>query len=105
MRHKLYIVGTLQLYLILKLTLNNAAELKFTNAVCTSYNQSWITVQTCNLKAISRNKTGVQTVSGFYMRYEEMRAPVPSGEYLLKVNWLFDKRIQISTNVYFRVQE
>ncbi|KRG01241.1 uncharacterized protein Dmoj_GI25996, partial [Drosophila mojavensis] len=47
---------------------------------------------------------GLQTVNGFYMSYEDVRVPMPSGEYLLKINWLFEKRLQLSTNVYFRIQ-
>lgn len=34
-----------------------------TNAVCKSYNESWITVQTCRLKAVSRNVTKLNIVA------------------------------------------
>lgn len=35
---------------------------KMTNAVCKSYNESWITVHTCRLRAISRNVTKLNVV-------------------------------------------
>ncbi|KAH8302136.1 hypothetical protein KR044_003152, partial [Drosophila immigrans] len=34
-----------------------AVLFKLTNAVCESYNKSWLIVNTCRLRAISRNKT------------------------------------------------
>ncbi|XP_023035653.1 uncharacterized protein LOC111519393 [Drosophila willistoni] len=39
------------------INLNDAVEFKLTNAVCMSYNKSWVVMNTCRLKAISRNKT------------------------------------------------
>lgn len=30
---------------------------KMTNAVCKSYNESWITIETCRIRAVSRNVT------------------------------------------------
>ncbi|XP_068148010.1 uncharacterized protein [Drosophila tropicalis] len=37
--------------------MNMAAVFKFTNAVCKSYNESWVTIGHCRLRAISREKT------------------------------------------------
>ncbi|EDW57320.2 uncharacterized protein Dvir_GJ15150 [Drosophila virilis] len=37
--------------------LQEAIEFKFTNAVCESYNKSWMVIHECRLRAVSRNKT------------------------------------------------
>ncbi|XP_017124462.1 uncharacterized protein LOC108144287 [Drosophila elegans] len=147
---------------------------KMTNAVCKSYNESWVVIHYCRLKAHSRNKTslninatflepannifvkvklmkkangykpflidltidacefmrkrnnpvvkiiykmikdvstvnhtcpyvGLQTVSDFY----DIRIPVPlpTGEYLLLGDWIFDAKAQFATNVYFTFVE
>ncbi|EDW92541.2 uncharacterized protein Dyak_GE11452 [Drosophila yakuba] len=144
--------------------------LKMTNAVCKSYNQSWVVVHYCRLKAYSRSKTslninatlsepaknismhakamkkangykpflydftidacefmrrrnhpvakivwnmirnvstinhtcpyeGLQMVSDF--NPVELPIPLPSGDYLLLIDWLFDGKPQFATNVYF----
>ncbi|XP_034480072.1 uncharacterized protein LOC117785915 [Drosophila innubila] len=44
---------------------------------------------------------GPQIVDGFYLRPELLRLPFPSGEYLFEITWLFDKKPQFATNVYF----
>ncbi|XP_062136790.1 uncharacterized protein LOC133846069, partial [Drosophila sulfurigaster albostrigata] len=44
---------------------------------------------------------GSQLVQGFYLRHELLKLPLPSGEYLLAINWLFDRRPQFKTDVYF----
>ncbi|KAH8377719.1 hypothetical protein KR093_006801, partial [Drosophila rubida] len=33
-----------------------AVVFKFSNAICESYNQSWVVIHTCRINAISRNK-------------------------------------------------
>ncbi|EDX08556.1 uncharacterized protein LOC6736070 [Drosophila simulans] len=145
-----------------------------TNAVCKSYNQSWVVIHYCRLKAYSRTKTslnvnatfvepakkislhlklmkkangykpflvdytfdacefmkrhnhpvtkivwniirnvstvnhtcpyeGLQVVSDFHNI--EVPVPLPSGEYLILFDWLFDLRPQFATNVYFTYSE
>ncbi|KAH8402056.1 hypothetical protein KR009_009509, partial [Drosophila setifemur] len=147
---------------------------KMTNAVCDSYNKSWVVFHYCQLKAYSRNKTslnvnatflqptnniflnvklmkkangykpfpvdytfdackfmrrryqpvgkiiwnliknvstvnhtcpyvGLQTVSDFYNI--EVPLPLPSGEYLLLLTWIFYGKPQFATNVYFTFVE
>ncbi|XP_034102105.2 uncharacterized protein LOC117566668, partial [Drosophila albomicans] len=44
---------------------------------------------------------GPQLVKGFYLRHELLKLPLPSGEYLLAITWLFDRRPQFKTDVYF----
>ncbi|KAH8401119.1 hypothetical protein KR009_003139, partial [Drosophila setifemur] len=147
-----------------------APYVKMTNAVCESYNKSWVVIHYCQLKAYSRNKTslninatflepanniylkmkmmkrangykpfladytidackfmrrryqpfakivwnmikdvstvnhtcpymGLQMISDFYK--VQIPLPLPSGEYLLLLNWIFDGKPQFATNVYF----
>ncbi|EDV57005.1 uncharacterized protein LOC6548099 [Drosophila erecta] len=147
---------------------------KMTNAVCKSYNESWVVIHYCRLKAYSRTKTslninatfiepakkihvhakmmkrangykpflfdytldaclfmrrrnqpfakiiwnfirnvstvnhtcpyeGLQMVSDFHRI--EVPVPLPSGEYLLLLDWLFDLKPQFATNVYFTYVE
>ncbi|KRG02345.1 uncharacterized protein Dmoj_GI25985 [Drosophila mojavensis] len=57
MRKVFVILVIVKLWLVLILITNNAALLKLTNARCTVYNESWVKVNVCRLKAISRNKT------------------------------------------------
>ncbi|XP_023177090.2 uncharacterized protein LOC111603644 [Drosophila hydei] len=172
----LFTVGILQVCFILNFSLNNAAQVKFTNVVCNSYNKSWMLIHRCHLKAINRNKTvlnfngtvlhpanditvesqfslkangykpwlykpkfdvcrflkkpynpivilaynlvknftnfnhtcpyvGSQIVDGLHILYDTVPVPWPSGEFLLEIDWLFEKRLQFSTNVYFTVVE
>ncbi|KAH8299895.1 hypothetical protein KR044_007357, partial [Drosophila immigrans] len=37
--------------------LQNGVVFKLTNAVCESHNKSWVTIETCRLHALQRNKT------------------------------------------------
>ncbi|KAH8346379.1 hypothetical protein KR084_008730, partial [Drosophila pseudotakahashii] len=147
---------------------------KLTNAVCGSYNKSWVSVHYCRLKAYSRNKTslnvnltlsepayniflhlkmlkkasgykpflfdytfdacefmrrrnqpfakivwnmikdvstvnhtcpymGLQAVSDFHR--VEIPVPLPSGDYLLLWDWIFNGKKQFCTNVYFNFVE
>lgn len=39
-----------------------AFRLKFTNMICESFNNSWVTYKECRLRAISRNKTTLNAV-------------------------------------------
>ncbi|KAH8263263.1 hypothetical protein KR044_006512, partial [Drosophila immigrans] len=49
---------------------------------------------------------GDQIIKGFYLRPELLLGlPVPSGEYLLTMTWLFNKKRQFCTNVYFEFTE
>ncbi|EDW92539.2 uncharacterized protein LOC6532050 [Drosophila yakuba] len=156
------------------LVCGEAPFVKMTNAVCKSYNQSWVVVHYCRLKAYSRSKTslninatfiepannisvhaktmkrangykpflfdftidacefmrrrnhpvakivwnmiknvstvnhtcpyeGLQMVSDFH--HIEVPIPLPSGDYLLLIDWLFDGKPQFATNVYFTFVE
>ncbi|KAH8401120.1 hypothetical protein KR009_003140, partial [Drosophila setifemur] len=151
-----------------------APYVKMTNAVCESYNKSWVVIHYCQLKAYSRNKTslninstileaahnifvkmkmmkrangykpflidytidacqfmqrrnqpfakivwnmikdvssinhtcpyvGLQTVSDFHRL--EFALPLPTGDYLLLLTWIFDGKPQFATNVYFKFIE
>ncbi|XP_043863251.1 uncharacterized protein LOC122756795 [Drosophila mojavensis] len=55
MRSTLFAVSLLQFSFMLQFS--NAGQCKFTNAVCKSHNESWVTVDMCRLRAINRNKT------------------------------------------------
>ncbi|XP_046865371.1 uncharacterized protein LOC111519222 [Drosophila willistoni] len=48
---------------------------------------------------------GPQLVEGFYLKPELLRLPLPTGEYLLEITWIFDNRPQYFTNVYFEFVE
>ncbi|EDW34598.1 GL21491 [Drosophila persimilis] len=48
---------------------------------------------------------GSQIIKDFYLRPELMRLPVPTGDYLLAVQWYFDKRPQFETNVSYTFVE
>ncbi|XP_043645034.1 uncharacterized protein LOC122614537 [Drosophila teissieri] len=172
MEQRIVILGVL--LIVAFLVCSEAPFVKMTNAVCKSYNQSWVVVHYCRLKAYSRTKTslninatfvepakeisvhfkmmkkangykpflfdytfdaclfmrrrnhpvakmvwnlirnvstvnhtcpyvGLQMVSDFHRI--EVPVPLPSGEYLLLLDWLFDLRPQFSTNVYFTFVE
>ncbi|XP_026836489.1 uncharacterized protein LOC6548068 [Drosophila erecta] len=160
--------------LVAYLGCGEAPSLKMTNAVCKSYNQSWVVFHYCRLKAYSRTKTslnlnltftepannisvhvksmkkangykpflfdftldacefmrrrnhpvakiiwnmirnvstvnhtcpytGLQMLSDFHNA--EIPVPLPSGDYLLLIDWLFDGKPQFATNVYFTYVE
>ncbi|KAH8376923.1 hypothetical protein KR093_002266, partial [Drosophila rubida] len=154
-----------------------AVIFRFTNAVCKSHNQSWVTINKCRLRAIGRNKiafylnasflhpthnifleaqvlkkasgykpwlikysldccrflkktynpiavivynlyvefsninhtcpfVGDQIIDGFYLKHELLLGlPLPTGEYLLEMNWIFYKKLQFITNLYFQFTE
>ncbi|XP_017055658.1 uncharacterized protein LOC108097696 isoform X2 [Drosophila ficusphila] len=153
-----------------------AVVFKMTNAVCESYNKSWVEFGVCRLRAVNRNKVclnvdvnllhpannvmvkaqlmkrangwkpwlysvnfdacqfakrrnnalirlvwdlfkefstinhscpydGLQQVKDFYLRSEKLPGPIPTGEYLLLMDWIFDKKPQAATNVYFTFVE
>lgn len=51
-----------------------------TNAICESYNQTWVTIATCRLRAVERNKTVLnvdltllQPVKSITMRLQVLR--------------------------------
>ncbi|XP_062139660.1 uncharacterized protein LOC133848205 [Drosophila sulfurigaster albostrigata] len=54
---KKFIIFGILVWITLNLSCNDAVVFKFTNAVCESYNKSWIVINHCRLHAISRNKT------------------------------------------------
>lgn len=171
-----------------------------TNAICKSYNESWVTIQTCRLKAVNRNITkfnfsgtflhpaydigikgeifkkangykpwlfkadidvcrfvkrpynpiaiivfrlfkdftnfnhkcphvvsiniftyvffrqsfficstnptfeqGTQIVDGLYLQFNLLPHSIPTGDYLLSLTWLLDKRPQFFTDVYLEI--
>lgn len=173
-----------------------AAHCKMTNAVCESSNKSWVVIEQCRLRAVSRNMTtlniianflqpahniqlllqlkkkangykpwlfdysidacafmrkqrhpvyklfwliirdfstinhscpyevseagewaeltsisqyqhlqGRQVLKDFYYDPSNLTLPVPSGDYLLLLTWLFDNRKQFVTNVYFNFHQ
>ncbi|XP_034102093.1 uncharacterized protein LOC117566658 [Drosophila albomicans] len=51
-----FILVLLQL-ILLNLNYHDAVEFKFTNFVCENYNESWVTLNECRLRAVSRNRT------------------------------------------------
>ncbi|KAH8302574.1 hypothetical protein KR044_008387, partial [Drosophila immigrans] len=148
-----------------------AVIIKFTNAVCESFDKSWININNCRLRAINRNKTvfnlnitllhpsnnifvnmqvfkkangykpwlfkftldvckfqrklynptailmynvmkeytnmnhscpyvGDQILDGLYIRPELLRLPIPTGEYLIAGDWLFNNKKRLIVNVY-----
>ncbi|EDW36333.1 GL16732 [Drosophila persimilis] len=48
---------------------------------------------------------GPQIVKDFYLRPELLRVPMPTGDYLLALQWYFDKKLQFDTNVSFTFVE
>ncbi|XP_034664391.1 uncharacterized protein LOC117898833, partial [Drosophila subobscura] len=48
---------------------------------------------------------GPQIVKDFYLRPELLRLPMPTGDYLLTVKWLFNRKPQFDTNVSFTFVE
>ncbi|EDW31756.1 GL10784 [Drosophila persimilis] len=77
----------------------DAVVFKYTNFVCESYNQSWFVFHNYRLKA------GPQIVEDFYLRPELLRIPMPTGDYLLALQWNIDKKINFDTNVSFTFVE
>ncbi|XP_022226539.2 uncharacterized protein LOC111076826 [Drosophila obscura] len=48
---------------------------------------------------------GPQIIKDFYLRHELLGVPMPTGDYLLSLQWLFDKKLQFDTNVSFAFVE
>ncbi|EDW01590.1 GH20372 [Drosophila grimshawi] len=44
---------------------------------------------------------GKQMLKDLYVTPKDFRLPLPNGEYALLLTWIFDKKPQASTNVYF----
>ncbi|KAH8397282.1 hypothetical protein KR215_011655, partial [Drosophila sulfurigaster] len=44
-------------------------------------------------------------IKGFHITAANIGLPLPTGEYLLLMKWIFDKKIQITTKVYFTFTE
>ncbi|EDW60092.2 uncharacterized protein Dvir_GJ21293 [Drosophila virilis] len=155
--------------LLILLALNlcyNAVNFKFTNLVCGHFNESWIGVNQCRLRALSRNMTTLnlnlsllystgrnvqvkgqlfQKASGYkpwlykvtidacrflkkpyhplailvYKMFrdysnlnhtcpfelENLPHAIPTGDYLLKLDWFMNRKLQITTDVYFAFEE
>ncbi|XP_026840190.1 uncharacterized protein LOC113567447 [Drosophila persimilis] len=48
---------------------------------------------------------GPQFVKDLYLRHELLGIPMPTGDYLLAIQWYFDKKLQFDTNVSFTFVE
>ncbi|KAL7727643.1 hypothetical protein ACLKA6_013246 [Drosophila palustris] len=48
---------------------------------------------------------GQQMVKDFYLRHEKLPTPLPTGEYLVLLTWIFNKKPQATTNFYFTFVE
>ncbi|XP_017856818.1 PREDICTED: uncharacterized protein LOC108609609 [Drosophila arizonae] len=48
---------------------------------------------------------GPLIASGLHMPYEKLGIPFPTGEYLVKLDWFYHHRKQLSTDFYFSVDE
>ncbi|XP_002138541.2 uncharacterized protein [Drosophila pseudoobscura] len=48
---------------------------------------------------------GPQIIKDFYLRPELLRLPMPTGDYLLALQWYFDKKLQFDTNISFTFVE
>ncbi|KAH8371303.1 hypothetical protein KR093_006836, partial [Drosophila rubida] len=44
-------------------------------------------------------------VKGFYVNPAQFPLPLPTGEYLIALKWLYHKKLVISTNIYFSFTE
>ncbi|XP_051859502.1 uncharacterized protein LOC127565388 [Drosophila albomicans] len=153
-----------------------AAQFKWTNIFCAGHNESWVHMNECRLRAISRNLTtlnlnasifhpvnditldvqlfkkangykpwifksvvdmcrflktkynpyakiaftlvkdfsnlnhscpywGLAIVKDFYVNPVKVGLPFPTGDYLLGMKWLYDKKLQMTTNFYFSYTE
>ncbi|XP_017042959.1 uncharacterized protein LOC108089293 [Drosophila ficusphila] len=149
---------------------------KLTNVLCGSYNETWVRINHCRLKAINRQRTvfnfnatflyptrdiwvhyqlfkresgykpwlinakidgcrflrkpydsigilmfniykdfsnfnhtcpyyGDVVLKNMYLSTDKMRLPMPTGDYLLAINWIFYHKPQFSTNVSFQFVE
>ncbi|XP_034650055.1 uncharacterized protein LOC117889741 [Drosophila subobscura] len=48
---------------------------------------------------------GPQILKDFYLKPELLRLPIPTGDYMLTLQWYFDKKLQFDTNVSFTFVE
>ncbi|XP_022213589.1 uncharacterized protein LOC111068431 [Drosophila obscura] len=48
---------------------------------------------------------GPQIIKDFYLKPELLRLPIPTGDYMLSLQWLFNKKPQFDTNVSFTFVE
>ncbi|KAH8248704.1 hypothetical protein KR032_002377, partial [Drosophila birchii] len=48
---------------------------------------------------------GLQIIKGFYLKPELLHLPLPTGEYMLVMRWIFDKKLQFDTNASFMFVE
>ncbi|KAH8330393.1 hypothetical protein KR067_002059, partial [Drosophila pandora] len=48
---------------------------------------------------------GEQVIKDFYLQQDLLRVPLPSGDYMLTLQWYFDKKPQFDTNVSFSFVE
>uniref|UniRef100_A0A6P4EJ16 Uncharacterized protein LOC108043904 n=1 Tax=Drosophila rhopaloa TaxID=1041015 RepID=A0A6P4EJ16_DRORH len=48
---------------------------------------------------------GPQIVKNLYLRYELLRHPFPTGDYMLTMRWFYDQKLQFDTNVSFMLVE
>ncbi|XP_070136796.1 uncharacterized protein [Drosophila bipectinata] len=48
---------------------------------------------------------GQQILKNFYLRYDRLLLPFPSGDYLLALRWHFDEKLQFDTNASFSLVE
>ncbi|XP_022214309.2 uncharacterized protein LOC111068861 isoform X1 [Drosophila obscura] len=44
---------------------------------------------------------GPQIISDFYLKPELLRLPMPTGDYMLSMQWIFDNKLQFDTNISF----
>ncbi|EDW14933.2 uncharacterized protein Dmoj_GI23047 [Drosophila mojavensis] len=69
----------------------SGASIKMTNAVCNSYNKSWVVITQCRLKALQRNKTILNVDMDFIHPVNDIDVRI---QILRKGNgykpWLFD---------------
>ncbi|XP_062124046.1 uncharacterized protein LOC133837340 isoform X2 [Drosophila sulfurigaster albostrigata] len=168
---------TISILLLLQLQLQcSATVFKLTNAVCESFNKSWVEFELCRLRAVSRHKVylnlnvtlhqpindihikgqlmkkengykpwlysvsfngcqfirrrnnpliklvwdlfkeystlnhtcpyvGQQLIKDFYLRSEKLPTPIPTGEYLVQLTWIINKKPIAATNFYFMFVE
>uniref|UniRef100_B4MPZ0 GK21797 n=1 Tax=Drosophila willistoni TaxID=7260 RepID=B4MPZ0_DROWI len=80
--------------LFLLLFLQFSAKVRMTNAVCESYNKSWVTFEQCRLKAVNRNKTIINIIATIHHPAKKIHLKL---EVLKKANgykpWLFSQVI------------
>ncbi|KPU80737.1 uncharacterized protein Dana_GF27411 [Drosophila ananassae] len=48
---------------------------------------------------------GPQILKNFYLRYDKLMLPFPTGDYLLALRWHFDEKLQFDTNASVAIVE